>query len=71
MCSSSKPKITKAPDPIYTPAPPPPEPTAEAPVINEQVKRTEERKAKKSGTSSLRIDLNLGVGGQGGLSIPR
>lgn len=72
MCSSSKPKpkVIKAPDPIYTPAPPPPEPTAEAPVMNEQVKRTKERKAKKSGTSALRIDLNLG-GGSGGLSIPR
>jgi hypothetical protein len=70
MCSSSKPKVTKAPDPIYTPAPPPPEPTATAPVVNETVKRKTESKTKKSGTSALRIDLNIG-GGSGGLIIPR
>ena len=70
MCSSSKPKVTKAPDPIYTPAPPPPEPTPTAPVVNETVKRKAQDKAKKSGTSALRIDLNLG-GGSGGLYIPR
>lgn len=70
MCSSSKPKTTKAPDPIYTPAPPPPEQTPTAPVVNETAKRKTEAKAKRSGTSGLRIDLNLG-GGSGGLSIPR
>jgi hypothetical protein len=70
MCSSSKPKVVKAPDPIYTPAPPPPEPTPTAPVVDEKVKRKTDAKAKRSGTSALRIDLNLG-GDSGGLIIPR
>lgn len=70
MCGSSKPKVTKAPDPIYTPPPPPPEETAEASVVNEGAKRTQDKKAKRLGTSSLRIDLNLGGGSGSGLSIP-
>lgn len=70
MCSSPKPQITKAPDPIYTPPPPPPEPTPTAPVVNENVKRKTKTKAKRSGTSGLRIDLNIGAD-SGGLSIPQ
>lgn len=75
MCPSSKPKVTKAPDPVVTPAAPPPEPTAEAPTpANEGAKRTTERETKRRGTSSLRIDLNLGSGaglGSNGLTIPK
>lgn len=73
MCSSSKPKVTQVPDPVITPAAPPPEPVATAPVTQDEgVKRTGDRESKRKGTSSLRIDLNLGdVPSSNGLSIPR
>ena len=73
----SKPKVVEAPAPTVAATPPPPEETAEAPVINEGNKRKNQADSKRKGTSALRIDLNLGggnmggAGGTSGLSIPR
>jgi hypothetical protein len=73
MCSS-KPKVPKiqpvqAPPPL-PPPPPRPEPTPEAPVLNYDTrKRQDERKAKRSGTRSLRIDLSI-PSSAAGINIP-
>ena len=56
---------------------PPPENTAEAPVVNEGAKRQSNAASQRKGTSSLRIGLTLGGGmggtngGSQGVSIPR
>ena len=66
----SKPKVVEAPAPTVAATPPPPEETAEAPVINEGNKRKNQADSKRKGTSALRIDLNLGGGNMGGATIP-
>lgn len=52
------------------PPPPPPEPTPEAPVLNdERRKQQDTKKARRSGTRSLRIDLSI-PSSAAGINIP-
>ncbi len=52
------------------PPPPPPEPAPEAPVLNDERRKQQDvRKARKSGTRALRIDLSI-PGSASGLNIP-
>lgn len=72
MCP--KPDTPKAPDPVAPPAPPPaPEKQAQAPKLRNQKKNKDE--SSRTGTRSLRIDLNtpssLQGGGSGSLNIPQ
>ena len=72
----SKPEVEKVNIPAAATPAPPPETTAERPVINEGAMRRKASDAKKRGSSALRIDLNVQPGtsvpGAGaGLSIPR
>ena len=77
-------KKTPKVDPVEMPtAPtpaPPPEQTAQAPMVgggDEGALRHKDRDAKKKGTSGLRIDLNVNStgtatpGGSSGLNIPK
>lgn len=74
MCMS-KPKAPKAAPPQTPPPPPPPAPEAppQSPALNAdtaaQRNSDANTKARRTGTQSLRIDLNLGGGGTG-LNIP-
>ena len=84
MCSGGifrggggSPSVVEAPTPTVAATAPPPENTAEAPVVNEGAKRQSNAASQRKGTSSLRIGLTLG-GGMGGtngesqgVSIPR
>ena len=76
------PKVQPVDMPVAPAPAPPPEPTAQAPSVgggDEGAMRHKERDAKKRGTSSLRIDLNVNGSGtavpggasSAGLSIPR
>lgn len=73
----SKPKVQQVQAPVVAATPPEPEQTAEAPVVDEGAKRKNENKARRKGTSALRIDLSIGggnMGGKGGasgLAIPK
>ena len=73
----SKPKVQQVQAPVVAAAAPEPEETAEAPVVDEGAKRKTENRAKRKGTSALRIDLSIGggdmggSGGSSGLSIPK
>ncbi len=72
MCTSKPkvPKIEPVKPPELPPPPPAPEPTPEAPVLNDDNrKRKDQKKAKRSGTRSLRIDLSI-PGSASGLNIP-
>lgn len=88
MCTSSifggggSPKVVSAPTPQVAATAPPAEEAAEAPVVNEGDKRRGQAAAQRKGTSSLRINLNMGGlggtsdgggggGGTSGLAIPR
>ena len=84
MCGSSifgggggSPSVVEAPTPTVAATAPPPENTAEAPVVNEGTKRQNQAQAQRKGTSSLRIGRTLGGGmggangGSQGVSIPR
>lgn len=85
MCASSlfggTPSVD-APTPTVAATAPPSEEVAEAPIVNEGDKRRGQAAAQRKGTSSLRINLNMGGlggtpggggngGGTSGLSIPR
>lgn len=75
--SGGSPSVTAAPTPTVAATAPPPETTAEAPVVNEGAKRQNQAQAQRKGTSALRIGLTLGGGmggangGGQGVSIPR
>jgi hypothetical protein len=69
MCTS-KPDIPEQKE--LPPPPAPPEETAEQPVIEEGALRAgedDEAGGKRTGTRSLRIDLNIGGGGSN-LNVP-
>ncbi len=70
MCMGSQ-KPPKAKEPLPPPPPPPPAPEAPPapPVQSGREAEETSTRNKKTGTSSLRIDLNLGGGGTG-LNIP-
>lgn len=88
MCPSSifggggSPDVVSAPTPSVAATAPPAEEVAEAPVVNEGDKRRGQAATQRKGTSSLRINLNLGGlggtsgsgdggGGTSALAIPR
>lgn len=59
MCSPDPPKFKPEPIPDPLPTPPPPEQTQKAPVTKSSSKYKQATKAKKTGASSLIIDLFL------------
>lgn len=64
--SAPKPIVQNVEAPQVAATPPPAEPVAEAPVVNEGKKRSQSAEANRKGTSALRINLNLGGGEMGG-----
>jgi len=75
MCMGSKPKIPETKMPETPKAPPAPEKVAEAPEMSEAVVDRErsgkDAKAKKKGTSALRIDLAVNQPSGNGLTVPQ
>lgn len=72
MCMGSKPKIPETKMPETPKAPPEPEKVAEAPEMPvDREREGKDVKAKKKGTSALRIDLAVNQPSGNGLTVPQ